>query len=163
MRTQHPHPPSLAGTEIRILHHTDGKLISNTRNKMIKGNQVPMSKTIISGANTDIFIIKKHQTFHFVLRMEPQDSRLIELGGGASETWPKSQLYVCRRKPGLKKSPLKPFMKKNYCTLRDNQRERLFFYGLIHGSWNWRSTYTPHFSSVRFHSSLWLVTALLVS
>lgn len=125
MRTQHSHPPSLAGTEIRILHHTDGKLISNTRNKMIKGDQVPMSKTIISGANTDIFIIRKHQTFHFVLLMEPQNSRLIELGGGASETWPKSQLYVCRRKPGLKTSPLKPFLKKTTAHL-ETTRENVF-------------------------------------
>lgn len=36
-----------------------------------------MSKTIISGTNTDIFIIKR-KSFHFVLVMEPQNLRLIE-------------------------------------------------------------------------------------
>lgn len=36
-----------------------------------------MSKTILSGTNTDIFIIKR-KAFHFVLVMEPQDCRLRE-------------------------------------------------------------------------------------
>ena len=42
---------------------------------MIKGGKVPMSKTIISGENTDIFITKR-KSFHFVLVMESQNCRL---------------------------------------------------------------------------------------
>lgn len=69
-----------------------------------------MSKTIISGANTDIFTIKR-KSLRFILVMESQNCRPIEMGG-ASETWSELQLDVCRERPGLKKEPLKQFLEK---------------------------------------------------
>lgn len=93
---------------------------------MIKGGKVPMSKKIISGENTDIFIIKR-TSFHFVLVMQSQNCRLIETGG-TSETWSKLQLYVCRRKPGLKINLLKPLLKKTlYLPHAQTQPKRLSF------------------------------------